>query len=159
MFSNRLQMKYIYFWCWAESNMHTLWCNFVYIVCQFAMLNFPSIMQALKSTLYKCEAYNFVTNRQKCYFERHITVKSSTISIFCSGFHSVLQSSQPFSNTWQDEGQYPIDYYSEGVHWEGSGFQYPINCPILLRRIWQFLDYNRRYVLFCYTIWTLHFVE
>ncbi len=29
-------------------NQHTLWCNFVFIVGQFAMLNFPIIMQALK---------------------------------------------------------------------------------------------------------------
>ncbi len=37
-------MKYICYWSWAEINMHILWCN-VLIVCQFAMLNFPRVMQ------------------------------------------------------------------------------------------------------------------
>ncbi len=77
------------------------------------MLNFPSIMQALKR-YFECKAYHFVTNIKKCticytfcykvvtklykniyYFEKHITVKSST-NLF---FHSVFQSSLPFSNT------------------------------------------------------------
>ncbi len=109
MSSHRLQMQYFCYWSWAEINMHTLWCN-VYNVCQFAMLNFPTIMQALKKcspTLnsYKqteiCKIYNCVTDFVKNLSGEHIlfwkTYHSQAFNkyIFCS----ISQSSPPFSNT------------------------------------------------------------
>ncbi len=67
--------------------------HFDVIVCSLCVnlpcWTFPALCKHYK-VLSKCKAYNFVTNRQKCtillqtcvvnvfYFERHITVKSST---------------------------------------------------------------------------------
>ncbi len=113
IFSHRLQMKYICYWCWAEINMHLL-CNFEFIVWQFAKLNFPSIMQALK----KCSPnvkyiilLQIGRNMQFCYtfwyFVRnlsgeHILFWKTYYSQFFnqSIFHSVFQSTPPFSNTY-----------------------------------------------------------
>ncbi len=70
-------MKYICYWSLAEINMHTLWCN-VLIVGQFAVLNFPSIMQALQSALQMW----IVTNIQKYALLLHILLQTCQESIY-----------------------------------------------------------------------------
>ncbi len=105
-----IKLKYICYRSGAEINMHALWCN-VFIVCQLAMLNFHSIMQALK----KCSPYlNCYKQTEICNFVTHFVTKLSgehilfwktyhshtfNQSIFCAVFHSVFQSSSPFRNT------------------------------------------------------------
>ncbi len=70
----------------------------MFIVCQFAILNFPSIMQALKKVLSKCEAYNVFTNRQKCAILLHILLQTCQENIYNFERHITLNSStNPFS--------------------------------------------------------------
>ncbi len=90
------QMKKNCYWCWAEISTHfdvnLSICNVV-------------LSQHYTTVLSKCEAYNFVTNRQKwvhiSFSKNHGQVFNQ--SIFCSVFHSVFQSSPTFSNT-QERG-------------------------------------------------------
>ncbi len=85
----------------------------MFIVCQFAMLNFLSIMQALKMgspnvkhiillqtdrNMQFCYTYCYKLVRRRYIILKDILVKSNK-SILGFVYHSVFQSSPPFSNT------------------------------------------------------------
>ncbi len=85
------------YWCWAEINMHTLWSNFVFIMCQFAMLNVFPHHASIKKALTKCEAYHFVTNRQKYAILLHMVSRTSQTRGTCKRRNRIEMQNVMFS--------------------------------------------------------------
>ncbi len=69
--------KYICYLCWAEINMCTLWSNFMFILCQFAMLNFLNIILALQKCSPNVKHIYCYKQMDICYFVTHFVTNLS----------------------------------------------------------------------------------